>query len=1030
MTAVAREDEPSRSDTGKPVPASGLAWHDASTRLAVPGNSSLLRAEQHGLAPNERTMSSGADDELNGATATVLVNGKPVELPMTAHHARSLGYEVVSDRASQVVDESSGSLAWGRRGTDRINTPASPHLEGPAAPGGLAWSATEPAVRPPAPALLRNAAAVVDPRTAVVATEPLRRADDPDFGPGVPTPPSWVPAPVARPSEAYETAQPLPPRGMQGPAAALSLPSALDRGAERTIADPPVMAPEAAPVARLVSGVEIARPILQGPLDERRPGLVVRQPNPDLRAGSGQGAETRVPQGYAAQAELEQVEAQKAAQQVAAARAAEARRIESERAVAAERFAAERFEAERAAAIEAQRVEAQRVETQRVEALRAAAARAAEARRIESEQAAAAERVAAERFEAERAAAMEAQRVEGLRVEAQRVEALRVEALRVEAERASAMEAQRVEAQQVAAARVAEARRLEAEQAAAAAQARQFEAERGAAVEAQRVAMERFEAERAAAIEAQRLDAERAAEDRRREMERFEAERAAAIEAQRLEIERMEAEREAQTAQSSAPVSGSDSALSWSTATWSPPDVVDQNWSGQDDQSSTRTSTWSDDVRANAPAGLRLPGGGPLAGSDPRSRGLRDPWNELSDHPAVAPTSTPTATSPTAEMPPIWNPEPTWPSSQDRPEVSQAPGASNLSAAREPEAGQSWTPSPGPSTPPPAAAPDGSFAPIDWSNPTALAGTEAPVQSLEWRPIGVPTSAFESAVGPASVPLAHPVPEPDLVAQMPLPVATYTASQHDEVVDAATEASAIRATLPTPGADLLVARNLIRRFRRAGRTVEALAGVDLTLRQGELVTIIGASGSGKSTLLACLAGLDHVDSGEVVLHGERLSSLTDGERAQQRAEHMGFVFASNNLVPVFTAIENVEVPLLLSGWSAAEARAEALAVIEFLGLADRAEHLPNELSAGEQQRVAIARAVAGRPQIIWADEPTASLDEDAAVEVVRQLLALNRNGATVVIVTHDPEIAELAHRRVQMRNGRIVGITDFFEGRE
>ena len=331
---------------------------------------------------------------------------------------------------------------------------------------------------------------------------------------------------------------------------------------------------------------------------------------------------------------------------------------------------------------------------------------------------------------------------------------------------------------------------------------------------------------------------------------------------------------------------------------------------------------------------------------------------------------------------------------------------------------------------------DGSadLGPVDWatahSAPAPEPKSSPALAGSEWLGIDArlqptPTASADEVPSP---PVAQNVgPEPTPYAPSPHVEWPSGAAPAGELADDS-EARAIRATLPTPGPDVLVGKNLIKRFRRGGRTVEALAGVDITLRQGEFVTITGPSGSGKSTLLACLAGLDRVDGGEVVLHGERLSTLTDGERAQQRAEHMGFVFSSNNLVPVFTAVENVEVPLLLSGWSGTEARAEALAVLEFLGLADRAEHLPTELSAGEQQRVAIGRAVAGRPQIIWADEPTASLDEDAAVEVVRQLLALNRNGATVVVVTHDPEVAELAHRRITMRNGRIAEITDFLQG--
>lgn len=187
-----------------------------------------------------------------------------------------------------------------------------------------------------------------------------------------------------------------------------------------------------------------------------------------------------------------------------------------------------------------------------------------------------------------------------------------------------------------------------------------------------------------------------------------------------------------------------------------------------------------------------------------------------------------------------------------------------------------------------------------------------------------------------------------------------------------------------------------------------------------MVAVMGPSGSGKTTLLNCLSGLDEVTSGEVIVEGTSLARMSDAERTQYRAQRMGFVFQAFNLLPVFSALENVELPLLLVGTKASVARQKALEALDQVGLSDRVSHRPAELSAGEQQRVAVARAIAPDPAVLWADEPTGNLDSENAQKIIALLKALNRNrGLTVVMVTHDRSNAENARRLVQMRDGRV-----------
>ncbi len=186
----------------------------------------------------------------------------------------------------------------------------------------------------------------------------------------------------------------------------------------------------------------------------------------------------------------------------------------------------------------------------------------------------------------------------------------------------------------------------------------------------------------------------------------------------------------------------------------------------------------------------------------------------------------------------------------------------------------------------------------------------------------------------------------------------------------------------TPANPLLLAENVRKVYRSAAGDVEALRGLDLEVAPGEFLAVMGPSGSGKTTLLNCLSGLDSIDGGRVLVEGRSIHELRDAERTRHRAESMGFIFQAFNLIPVFTSVENVELPLLLSGAGEREARQRARETLGRVGLAHRLDHRPPELSGGEQQRVAIARALAGQPRIVWADEPTGNLDSEMASAVM------------------------------------------------
>jgi putative ABC transport system ATP-binding protein len=221
----------------------------------------------------------------------------------------------------------------------------------------------------------------------------------------------------------------------------------------------------------------------------------------------------------------------------------------------------------------------------------------------------------------------------------------------------------------------------------------------------------------------------------------------------------------------------------------------------------------------------------------------------------------------------------------------------------------------------------------------------------------------------------------------------------------------------------LVAENVQKVYRTGAAQVVALRDLDLCIDEGEFVAVMGPSGSGKTTLLNCLSGLDDIDAGRVLLDGRDLHQMSDAQRTADRAASMGFVFQQFNLIPVMTAAENTELPLLLAKRPATEARERALATLARVGLAHRSNHRPNELSGGEQQRVTIARALAGRPRLVWADEPTGALDSETAGEVMDLLCELHADGLTLILVTHDESIGALAPRLIRMRDGRIVSDT-------
>ncbi len=227
------------------------------------------------------------------------------------------------------------------------------------------------------------------------------------------------------------------------------------------------------------------------------------------------------------------------------------------------------------------------------------------------------------------------------------------------------------------------------------------------------------------------------------------------------------------------------------------------------------------------------------------------------------------------------------------------------------------------------------------------------------------------------------------------------------------------ATGPDPHAVLDV-RSVVKIYGAGETAVRALRGVSLTVQRGDYVAIMGASGSGKSTLMNILGCLDIPPSGEYRLDGVDVSRLSDSQLALVRNRRIGFVFQAFNLIPRTSARANVELPLAYAGMKAAERRQRALAALSMVGLADRADHEPNQLSGGQQQRVAVARALVTAPALVLADEPTGNLDSRSSADMLAVLDRLNRSGRTIVLITHEPDVASHARRLIRLVDGRIV----------
>lgn len=218
----------------------------------------------------------------------------------------------------------------------------------------------------------------------------------------------------------------------------------------------------------------------------------------------------------------------------------------------------------------------------------------------------------------------------------------------------------------------------------------------------------------------------------------------------------------------------------------------------------------------------------------------------------------------------------------------------------------------------------------------------------------------------------------------------------------------------------LQATQLWKLYQAGESTVEAVRGVDVVVESGEMVAVMGPSGCGKTTLLNILSGIDEPTSGSVAVNGQQLYGISDDQRTDLRGKHFGFIFQDFNLLPVLSAVENVELPLLLNGYAPHDARKEAMEALKRVGLGDRGEHRPAELSGGQQQRVAVARAIVHRPSIILCDEPTGNLDNATSTEVMGLLSQMNQqHGTTFLIVTHDSDIASQCQRTITMNDGTI-----------
>ncbi len=221
-------------------------------------------------------------------------------------------------------------------------------------------------------------------------------------------------------------------------------------------------------------------------------------------------------------------------------------------------------------------------------------------------------------------------------------------------------------------------------------------------------------------------------------------------------------------------------------------------------------------------------------------------------------------------------------------------------------------------------------------------------------------------------------------------------------------------------APVIEAREVHKTYDTGAIRVHALRGISLSVDRGEMVAVMGPSGCGKTTLLNCLSGLDEFESGSVQIDGTDITRMSDNDKTSFRAREMGFVFQTYNLLPVLTAVENIELPLIVSGTRPKLAREKALAALDRVTLREYARSRPGQLSGGQRQRVTIARALVNRPSIVWADEPTGALDSATATEIMDLIVELNRDAEeTCVIVTHDPRVAARCHRTIHMRDGLI-----------